>query len=261
VIEWAGCLTMAALRSGARPFSRRSTEPTPAYLGRPRRGCAALETIAPMRTLGAEVVAVKQGGRLAHWLLNPPVTGSPAILFLRLMAGGVFVSEGVLKFAYPATLGVGRFAKLGFPVPGATAAFVGVVEVACGVLLVAGLLTRAAAIPFVIEMIVAILSTKISLYQGTSPLPLPPVPPQTGWAAVLHESRSDVAQLLTSLYLAIAGPGSWSLDALIRHGHARVAQSQTTRPRREIAEREAVPPVPGRPGEAGRPETDTHHLH
>jgi hypothetical protein len=35
----------------------------------------------------------------------------------------------------------------------------------------AGLLTRWIAIPFVIEMIVAMLSTKISLYLGTSPLP------------------------------------------------------------------------------------------
>src|SRR5438132_11306315 len=41
----------------------------------------------------------------------------------------------------------------------------------------AGLATRLIAIPFMIEMIVAVLSTKISLFLGTSPLPLPPAPP------------------------------------------------------------------------------------
>lgn len=72
-----------------------------------------------------EVVAMRRAARLPHLLFNPPVDGSPAALLLRLMAGGVFVSGGILKFAYPATLGVGRFTKLGFPAPGATAAFVG----------------------------------------------------------------------------------------------------------------------------------------
>jgi hypothetical protein len=55
------------------------------------------------------------------------------------------------------------------------------------------------AIPFVIEMIVAILTTKIALYLGTSPLPLPPAPPQIGAWAVLHEIRSEYAQMATSL--------------------------------------------------------------
>ena len=54
-----------------------------------------------------------------------------------------------------------------------------VLEIVGGLLLMAGFLTRVIAIPFVIEMIVAILSTKISLYLGTSPLPLPPSPPRS----------------------------------------------------------------------------------
>src|SRR5262249_51653499 len=64
------------------------------------------------------------------------------------------------------------------------------------------------------EMVVAMLSTKIGLYLGTSPLPLPPSPPQTGFWAVLHEVRSEYAQLLTVAFLLCAGPGPWSLDAL-----------------------------------------------
>jgi len=59
------------------------------------------------------------------------------------------------------------------------------------------------------------LVTKIPMYLGTSPLPLPPVPPQTGFWAVLHEVRSEYAQLLTVLFLGIVGPGCWSLDALL----------------------------------------------
>jgi hypothetical protein len=64
-------------------------------------------------------------------------------------------------------------------------------------------------------MIVAILSTKISIFLGTSPLPLPPAPPKIGIWAVLHEIRSDWAQLLTTAFLLINGPGRWSLDALL----------------------------------------------
>jgi uncharacterized membrane protein YphA (DoxX/SURF4 family) len=128
------------------------------------------------------------------------------------MAGGVFLSEGILKFVYP-NQGVGRFTKLGFPFPHATATFIGALEIVGGVMLIAGLATRFVTIPFIVEMVVAVLSTKIALYLGTSPLPLPPALPKVGMWAVLHESRSDWAQLLTAAFLMFVGPGRWSLDA------------------------------------------------
>ncbi len=148
------------------------------------------------------------------WLCQPPTSGPKSTLLLRAMAGGVFLSEGMLKFVYT-NQGVGRFTKLGIPYPHATADFIACLEIVGGLLVLSGLMTRLIAIPFIIEMIVAILSTKVSLFLGISPLPLPPSPPQTGIWAVLHEIRSDYAQLMTTVFLMINGPGRWSLDALL----------------------------------------------
>ncbi len=149
-----------------------------------------------------------------NWLTTPPIDGPKSTLYLRVMAGGVFFWEGILKFVY-ANQGIGRFTKLGMPMPHFTADFVATLEIVGGLLLLTGLLTRLITIPFIIEMIVAMLSTKISLYLGTSPLPLPPAPPKVGMWAVLHEVRSEYAQLLTVVFLMINGPGRWSLDALL----------------------------------------------
>jgi len=160
--------------------------------------------------------------KIISWLLNPPADGPKSTLILRLMAGGVFFWEGLLKFVY-ANQGVGRFTKLGIPFPHFTATFIGGLEIFGGLLLLTGLTTRLIAIPFVAEMIVAILSTKISMYLGTSPLPLPPVPPQVGLWAVLHEVRSEYAQMLTALFLLVNGPGEWSLDAVLQRRRRAVA--------------------------------------
>ncbi|HEY4178719.1 MAG TPA: DoxX family protein [Kofleriaceae bacterium] len=136
----------------------------------------------------------------------------PATILIRMMTGGVFLSEGLLKFVY-ANQGVGRFTKLGFPFPHLTADLVAGFEIIGGILLLLGLFTRPVAITFALEMIVAIFATKVSLFLGTSPLPLPPSPPTIGFWAVAHEIRSDYAQLMTSIFLAIVGAGPRSLDA------------------------------------------------
>jgi uncharacterized membrane protein YphA (DoxX/SURF4 family) len=147
-------------------------------------------------------------------LLRPPVRGSRATVVIRLMAGGVFFWEGILKFVYE-NQGVGRFTKLGIPFPLFTAPFVGWLEIVGGILLMLGLGTRLITIPFIIEMLVAMLSTKPRLFLGTLPLPPPPVPPQLGIWAVLHEIRSEYAQIMSCIFLLISGPGPWSLDAAL----------------------------------------------
>ncbi|HME33939.1 MAG TPA: DoxX family protein [Candidatus Sulfotelmatobacter sp.] len=174
-----------------------------------------------------------------RWLMNPPTDGPKSTIFLRVMAGGVFLWEGILKFVY-ANQGIGRFTKLGMPLPHFTADLVASLEIVGGLLLLSGLLTRLIAVPFIFEMIVAILSTKISLYLGTSPLPLPAAPPKVGMWAVLHEVRSEYAQLLTVLFLMINGPGRWSLDALLGKQQESRVQVVAAARRKESANASAM---------------------
>ena len=149
---------------------------------------------------------------LLRQVISPSSAAPRATILIRIMAGAVFVSEGIIKFVY-ANQGVGRFTKLGFPAPGVTATAIAVFEIAGGALLIAGLFTRLVALLFSLEMIVAMLATKITLYLGTSPLAPPPSPPKLGIWAVLHETRSDWAQLMCCVFLVVVGAGALSLDA------------------------------------------------
>lgn len=149
--------------------------------------------------------------KLIKWLSEVPPETPGAVLLIRLMAGGVFFWEGILKFVYT-NQGLGRFTKLGIPFPDIMGPGIGCLEIVGGLLLIFGLCTRFISILFICEMIVAILSTKISLFLGTYPLPLPPAPPTVGIWAVLHEIRSDYAQIMCSAFLLIVGAGPLSLD-------------------------------------------------
>ncbi|HEY7195183.1 MAG TPA: DoxX family protein [Gemmatimonadales bacterium] len=135
------------------------------------------------------------------------------VVLIRLLVGVVFLSEGIQKFLFPEALGVGRFTTIGIPAPHVLAPFVGVVEVACGTLLLVGLLTRLAAVPLVIDMLVAIATTKL------------PILASRGFWAMLHEARVDWSMLLGSLFLLLVGSGPWSLDAwLFRRLHREQPQ-------------------------------------
>ena len=126
---------------------------------------------------------------------------SAAVLLIRLMVGAVFLSEGIQKFLFPAALGVGRFTTIGIPAPALMAPFVGVVETVCGLLVILGLVTRLAAIPLLIDILVAIATTKV------------PMLVKSGFWATAHEARTDYCMLLGLVVLLVLGGGAWSLDA------------------------------------------------
>lgn len=129
-------------------------------------------------------------------------TNAPGwVILIRLAVGAVFLSEGIQKFLFPASLGVGRFTKIGIPAPEIMAPFVGVVEIGCGLLLILGLLTRLAAMALIINMLVAILTTKM------------PILMKSGFWAMAHEARTDYTMLLGCLFFLIVGAGRWSMDA------------------------------------------------
>jgi uncharacterized membrane protein YphA (DoxX/SURF4 family) len=78
----------------------------------------------------------------------------------------VFFPEGIQKLAFPDILGTGRFANIDIPYPDVMGPFVGVTETLCGALIILGLFTRLAAIPLLVIMIVAIISTKVPILLG-----------------------------------------------------------------------------------------------
>jgi putative oxidoreductase len=122
-----------------------------------------------------------------------------AVILIRILVGWVFVSEGIQKFLFPAALGWGRFAKIGIPYPHILAPVVGAVEIACGALVILGLWTRAACVPLLVVIGVAIWTTKIPMlhHQGI-------------WA-MLHEARVDFSMALGLLFLLTVGAGSWAM--------------------------------------------------
>jgi uncharacterized membrane protein YphA (DoxX/SURF4 family) len=123
-----------------------------------------------------------------------------SIILIRFMVACVFLSEGIQKFLFSDSFGVGRFIKIGIPLPGITALFVGVVEIVCGALILLGLFTRLAALPLIIDILVAISTTKI------------PILLEKGFWAMAHEARTDWSMILGLLFLLIVGSGQWSLD-------------------------------------------------
>lgn len=144
------------------------------------------------------------------------------VVLIRLMVGSVFFIEGVLKVLYPAELGAGRFAKIGIPAPEFFGPFVGGVEIICGALLLGGLLTRLASVPLLINISVAIISTKIPILLGHGfwVFSLAKLS-HYGFLSMMHEARTDWCMWLGLVFLLIAGAGRWSLDAGIGKGSRR----------------------------------------
>ena len=124
-----------------------------------------------------------------------------SIFLIRLMVGAVFLSEGIQKFLFPEALGVGRFEKIGIPAQHVLAPFVGGVEIVFGGLILVGLFTRLSAIPLLINISVAIATTKVPMLM------------EKGFWAAIHEARTDYCMFLGLVFLIISGAGSISCDA------------------------------------------------
>jgi len=152
--------------------------------------------------------------RLWQWATG--TTAPRATVLVRLLVGVVFASEGLQKFIYPDALGAGRFAKIGVPAPQLMGPFVGVVELVGGILIIAGLVTRLAAIPLIIDISVAIASTKVPILIGQGYLGFAAPSGKLGFWAMLHEARTDFAMLLGSCFLLAVGAGACSLDSWLQ---------------------------------------------
>lgn len=162
---------------------------------------------------GGAATPLRVGGW--QWWLGA-TSAPPAVLLIRLVVGGVFLSEGVQKFLYPATLGPGRFAHdTPLPAPALFAYLDGGFEIVCGVLLIVGLLTRLATLPMIVNMVGAEVLTKFPLIVSK------------GFWNYAHEARPELSQLFGLVFLLIVGAGTWSLDYRLTTGRAPRSESKS----------------------------------
>lgn len=134
-------------------------------------------------------------------------------ILIRLMVGGIFLSEGIQKMLYPMIRGAGRFESLGFPNPELIGSLIGFIEVFAGLMILMGLFTRIGSLCTISIMSVAIIVTKIPIAFGGSFGPFELVDLEMyGFWSMAHEMRTDFAMWLGSLFLLIKGGGRWSID-------------------------------------------------
>ena len=119
---------------------------------------------------------------------------------IRFIVGYVFITEGIQKFVFNESLGVGRFTKIGIPWPEIMAPFVGGCEIIFGSFILIGFLTRIATIPQIIIMIVALGSTKFSILM------------EKGLLTFSHEARNDLLMLFGLVFILLKGVGANSID-------------------------------------------------
>ncbi len=131
---------------------------------------------------------------VSHW--------SPAALsVLRIVSGLIFLEHGTQKFlGFPPGESAGS--GLGFESLGA---YAGIIEIVTGILIAIGLFTRPAAF-------LASGTMAVAYWYAHAPQDFYPVN-NGGDAAILY--------CFVFLYLAVAGAGSWSVDAARTAGRAR----------------------------------------
>lgn len=124
----------------------------------------------------------------------------PATVIIRTIVGYIFIAEGLQKFLYSDTLGVGRFLKIGIPYAEIAAPFVGVCEVVLGSMILFGVLTRLSVLPQIVIVFVALATTQLSLLTSQGLLPF------------THEARNDLLMLFGLIFLLKKGAGAYYVD-------------------------------------------------
>ena len=127
-----------------------------------------------------------------------------APLAVRITVGVVFMGTGWTKLHNLPAI-TKNFTALGIPAPEIITPFVSGVEFVGGILLLVGLLTRFAAVPLMVVMVVAIISAKLNDIDSLETL--------LGF--------EEVSYFVMFAWLAIAGPGPVSLDHFVLKASGR----------------------------------------
>ena len=155
-----------------------------------------------------------QAGELYGWFVKGISSlQSPFLMVVRVYWGWQIAQNGWGKLHNLARV-TEFFASLGLPAPGATAAFVATFEFVGGVLLAIGLLSRIAALGFVIDMMTAYITADREAFLSFFADP------------GKFYNADPFIFLFVGLLILILGPGKFSVDGLAQRFAARL-------PRRE----------------------------
>ena len=121
-------------------------------------------------------------------------------IFIRLIVGLIFISEGIQKYLFLEAMGPVFFEGIGFRYAFFWAYFTGAFEIVCGTMILFGFIVRVASFPLLIIMITAFITTKLPLLKTK------------GFFEFAHVYNIDFSLTILLIVLIIYGGGKWSFD-------------------------------------------------